>query len=75
MAHDEACVGKYTLLFTSKYPSQCHHFELELELIQSHIAQKPMLRGEVGACVRVIHACGQRREGRYGRARWCKAPG
>ena len=23
--------------------------ELELELIQSHMAQKPMLRGEVGA--------------------------
>ena len=28
--------------------------ELELELIQSHMAQKPMLRGEVGARVRVI---------------------
>ena len=26
--------------------------ELELELIQSHMAQKPMLRGEVG-CARV----------------------
>ena len=25
--------------------------ELELELIQSHMAQKPMLRGEVGASV------------------------
>ena len=49
--------------------------ELELELIQSHMAQKPMLRGEVGARVRVIRACGQRRERRYGRARWCKAPG
>jgi len=24
-----------------------HPFELELELIQSHMAQKPMLRGEV----------------------------
>ena len=24
-------------------------YELELELIQSHMAQKPMLRGEVGA--------------------------
>ena len=33
--------------------------ELELELIQSHMAQKPMLRGEVGARVRVIRACGQ----------------
>ena len=49
--------------------------ELELELIQSHMAQKPMLRGEVGARVRVIRACGQRRERRYGWARWCKAPG
>jgi len=28
--------------------------ELELELIQPHMAQKPMLRGEVGARVRVI---------------------
>ena len=31
--------------------------ELELELIQSHMAQKPMLRGEVGAralCVRSV---------------------
>ena len=26
-----------------------HKLELELELIQSHMAQKPMLRGEVGA--------------------------
>ena len=40
--------------------------ELELELIQSHMAQEPMLRGEVGARVRVIRACGQRRERRYG---------
>ena len=42
-------------------------FELELELVQYHMAQKPMLRGEVGARVRVIRACDQRREGRYGR--------
>jgi len=49
--------------------------ELELEVIQSHMAQKPVLRGEVGARVRVIRACGQRRERRYGRAWWCKAPG
>ena len=49
--------------------------ELELELIQPHMAQKPMLRGEVGARVRVKREGGQRREGRYGRARWCKAPG
>ena len=53
-----------------------HRFELvELELVQSHSAQKPMLRGEVGARVRVIRACGQRRERRFGRARWCKSPG
>jgi len=39
--------------------------ELELELIQSHMAQKPMLQGEVGARVRVIRACGQRRERRF----------
>ena len=32
---------------------------LELELIQSRVAQKPMPRGEVGARVRVIRACGQ----------------
>jgi len=33
--------------------------ELELELIQSHMAQKPVLRGEVGcACVaRVLRVC------------------
>ena len=48
--------------------------ELELEQAQSHMAQKPMLRGDVGARVYVIRACGQRQEGRYGRARWCKAP-
>jgi len=46
--------------------------ELELEPIQSHMAQKPMLRGEVGARVRVIRTCGKKRERRYGRARWCK---
>jgi len=44
--------------------------KLELELIQSHMAQKPMLRGEVGTRVRVIRACNQRREGRYGRWEW-----
>ena len=37
---------------------------LELELIQPHMAQKYMLWGEVGAHVRVIRACGQRRERR-----------
>ena len=49
--------------------------DTEVEVAQPHMAQKPMLRGEVGARVRVIRACGQRRERRYGRARWCKAPG
>ena len=39
---------------------------LELELIQPHMAQKPRLRGEVGARVRVICTCGQRRERRHG---------
>jgi len=29
--------------------------ELELELIQSHMAQKPMLRGEVGARAPHVH--------------------
>ena len=29
--------------------SKLFHFELELELIQSQMAQKPMLRSEVGA--------------------------
>ena len=37
-------------------PSAPSELELELELIQSHMAQKPMLRGEVGARVRVIRA-------------------
>ena len=40
-------------------------FELELELIQPHMAQKPMPRGEVGARVGVIRASGQRQERRY----------
>ena len=34
-----------------------HTPELELELEQSHMAQKPMLRGEVGARVCVIRVC------------------
>ena len=29
-----------------------------LELIQSHVAQQPVLRGEIGARVRVIRAFG-----------------
>ena len=46
--------------------------ELELELIQPHMAQKPVLRGKVGcACVaREVSV-----ERRYGRARVCKALG
>jgi len=43
--------------------------ELEHELTQPHMAQKPMMRGDGGSCVRVIRACGQRREKSYGRAR------
>ena len=31
-----------------------NRLELELELIQSHMAQKPMLRGEVGWGARVL---------------------
>ena len=37
----------FSLLLTS---SNARPWELELELIQSHMTQKPMLRGEVGAC-------------------------
>ena len=33
-------------------------FFWELELIQPHMAQKPMPRGEVGARVRMIRVCG-----------------
>jgi hypothetical protein len=45
--------------------------ELELELIQSHMAQKPMLRGEVGACALrgVLDVRG------HGQVRLCKALG
>ena len=32
-------------------------FELELELIQTHMAQKPVLRVEVGARAYAYHAC------------------
>ena len=44
--------------------------ELELELIQSQMAQKPVLRGEVGA--RAWRVGGQARGG-VGRAQKCKA--
>ena len=44
--------------------------ELELDLIPPYMTEKPVLRGEVGARVRVIRVCGQRREGRYGWARF-----
>ena len=43
-----------------------YFLELELELIQFHMAQKPMLRGEVGARVRVIRACDQDERGGMG---------
>ena len=45
--------------------------ELELELILSHMTQKPVLRGEVGA---LRCACGQSRE-EDGHAQVCKALG
>ena len=54
-------------MVTALFINDIARFELDLELIQPHMAQKPMLRGEVGARVRVIRACGQRRERRYGR--------
>ena len=38
--------------FVERYARTRHRSELELELIQYHMAQKPVLRGEVGcACV------------------------
>ena len=40
-------------------------FKLELLVIQSHMAQKPVLRGDVGTRVRVMRAGGQRRERSY----------
>ena len=45
--------------------------ELELELIQSHMAQKPMLRGEVGA--RALRVRSDMRG--HGQVRLCKALG
>ena len=45
--------------------------ELELELIQSHMAQKPMLRGEVGA--RALRVRSDVRG--HGQVRLCKALG
>ena len=39
--------------FGMKHVCPISSVELELELIQSHMTQKPMLRGEVGARVRV----------------------
>ena len=40
---------------------------LELELIQPHMAQKPVLRGEVG-CACVVREVSIERERSYGRA-------
>ena len=45
--------------------------ELELELIQPHMAQKPMLRGEVGA--RALRVRSDVRG--HGQVRLCKALG
>ena len=44
---------------------------VELELIQSHMAQKPMLRGEVGA--RAVRVRSDVRG--HGQVRLCKVPG
>ena len=52
-------------------PSPHHVLELELELIQAHMAQKPMLRGEVGA--RVLRVRSDVRG--HGQVRLCKALG
>ena len=52
-----------------KYP--LYKRELELELIQSHMAQKPMLRGEVGA--RALRVRSDVRG--HGQVRLCKALG
>jgi len=49
-------------LATRGWKRKAQQKELELELMQSHMAQKPVLRGEVGARVRVIRACGQRQK-------------
>ena len=51
---------------------QSPHGELELELIQSHMAQKPVLRGEVGcACVAREVSAERGGMGERGRARKC----
>ena len=46
---------------------------LELELILTHMAQKPMLRVEVGARALIVRSVS--REEAHGRARVCEAPG
>ena len=56
--HGEVNPGESTWGLCEPTGVQVSPVELELELIQSHMAQKPMLRGEVGARVRVIRACG-----------------
>ena len=40
----------------------CLELELELELVQSHMAQKPVLRGEVG-CACVAHPTASQTQG------------
>ena len=67
--HGPTCASSLRAQYCHRHSLRC---ELELELIQSHMAQKPVLRGEVGcACVaREVSV-----ERRYGRARVCKALG
>ena len=55
-----------------KHPYEPKSPELELELIQSHMAKKPMLRGEVGARALRVRSVSR---GVHWRARVCKALG
>ena len=49
----------------------CKPPELELELVQTHMTQKPMLRVEIGA--RVLRVLIKNAVGREGQVRVCKA--
>jgi hypothetical protein len=56
---------------SAAYSLQPTSYKLELELIQSHMAQKPMLRGEVGA--RALRVRSDLRG--HGQVRLCKSLG
>ena len=51
---DATTTTTYTTIYLSRSVTHVEnaHFELELELIQTQMAQKPMLRAEVGMRVR-----------------------